>query len=201
MKILIAEDDSVSRLILLTKLRNLGHEVVSTVDGKEAWHKFLEEQPRLIITDWMMPTLDGLDLCRRIRSHDQEHYAYVIMLTALAGKKNFLEGMEAGVDDFLTKPVDMEELTARLRVAKRILTLQTEVRQLEGLLPICAYCKNIRDENNVWEPIEGYLRKKTEATFTHGYCPSCYDIHVKPQMEQLKINKTLRAIEDAKTNG
>jgi DNA-binding response OmpR family regulator len=137
----------------------------------------------------MMPKVDGLELCRRIRSHEREKYAYIIFLTALAGKKYYQEGMEAGADDFLNKPVDMDELTARLVVAGRILTLHTEVTQLEGLLPICAYCKNIRDDQNTWQPIEGYISKRTEATFSHGYCPDCIEKYVKPDMEAYRIKK------------
>ncbi len=189
MKVLIAEDDNVSRLVLLTKLRKMGHEVIATEDGEAAWNSFLEERPQLIITDWMMPKVDGLDLCRMIRSHVQDRYAYVIFLTALTGKKNYYEGMEAGADDFLNKPVDMDELTARLRVAERILTLHTEVKQLEGLLPICAYCKKIRDDQNTWQPIEGYISKRTEATFSHGACPSCIEKIVKPDMEAYRSKK------------
>ena len=189
MKVLIAEDDSVSRLILLTKLKKMGHEVVATEDGEAAWNAFLLEGPQIIVTDWMMPKIDGPGLCRLIRSHAQERYAYVIFLTALAGKKYYLEGMEAGADDFLNKPVDMEELTARLRVAERILTLRTVVKQLEGLLPICSYCKKIRDEKDTWQPIERFISNRTEATFSHGACPSCIEKIVKPDMEAYRIAK------------
>ena len=191
MKVLIVEDDNVSRLVLLTKLKKFGHEVIATQDGEEGWQAFVQEQPRLVITDWMMPKLDGLELCRKIRLHDQDKYSYIIMLTALSGRKNYFEGMDAGADDFLIKPVDLEELTARLRVAERILALHTEVRQLKGLLPICAYCKKIRDEENKWQAIEGYIGKRTEAKFSHGYCPTCYEQFVKPQLEQLRIDGSL----------
>lgn len=183
MKVLVAEDDGVSRLVLTTKLKKMGHEVIATEDGVTAWEEFRDKHPQLTITDWMMPNVDGLELCRRIRSYDQEKYAYVIMLTALTGKKNYLEGMDAGADDFLNKPIDMEELTARLHVAQRILALQKEVTQLQGFLPICAYCKKIRDEDNAWQPMEGYISKRTEAKFSHGYCPECYEKIVKPQVE------------------
>jgi DNA-binding response OmpR family regulator len=188
MKIVIVEDDGVSRLVLETKLKKLGHEVIATRNGEEGWQAFVQEQPLLVITDWMMPELDGLQLSRKIRAGGQKKYTYIIMLTALAGKKNYLEGMNAGVDDFLNKPVDMDELTARLRVAERILALESEVKQLEGLLPICAYCKKIRDNNNEWEAIEGYISKRTEAQFSHGFCPTCYEQHVAPQLEQLKLD-------------
>ena len=188
MRVLIAEDDDTSRLLLMAKLERLGHTIIAAQDGAEGWQTFVQEQPQLVITDWMMPELDGLELCRRIRAHHQEKYAYVIMLTALAGKERYLEGMDAGADDFLTKPVDMDELTARLRAAERILALHTEVKQLEGLLPICAYCKNIRDKDDSWQPIEGYISKRTEASFSHGYCPNCYELYIKPQLEKFSTS-------------
>ena len=189
MKILIAEDDAVSRLVLLTKLKNMGHTVTATEDGEAAWDSFLLERPQLIVTDWMMPKVDGLDLCRMIRAHVREKYAYIIFLTALAGKKNYIEGMEAGADDFLNKPVDMDELTARLRVAERILAMRTEMKQLEGLLPICSNCKKIRDDKNTWQPIEGYIKNRSEATFSHGCCPTCIEKYVKPEMEAYRQKK------------
>jgi sigma-B regulation protein RsbU (phosphoserine phosphatase) len=189
MKVLIAEDDSISRLVLSTKLTKLGHEVVAAEDGEDAWSLFLEDQPQLIITDWMMPKVDGLDLCRLIRSHVQAKYPYIMVLTALTGKKNYLEAMEAGADDFLNKPVDMEELTARLVVAGRILSLHTQMTQLEGLLPICAYCKQIRNDQNTWQPIEGYISERTEAKFSHGYCPDCIEKFVKPDIEAYRLKK------------
>ncbi len=184
MKVLVAEDDRVSRYVLTTKLKKIGHDVIATEDGAAAWDAFRSDHPQLVITDWMMPNVDGLELCRRIRSFEREKYAYVIMLTALTGKKHYLEGMEAGADDFLNKPIDMDELTARLSVAKRMLALQKEVTQLQGLLPICSYCKKIRDEGGDWQPVEGYITTRTEATFTHGFCPDCYEKIVKPQFDE-----------------
>jgi DNA-binding response OmpR family regulator len=185
MKILVAEDDNVSRLVLVTKLKKLGHHVIATENGAEAWGTFLNDTVNVVITDWMMPRVDGLELCRRVRDTARDQYVYVIMLTALAGKKNYLEGMNAGADDFLTKPVDTDELSARLRVAERIITLQKEVKQLEGLLPICAYCKSIRDEKNEWHQLEHYISDRTDAQFSHGYCPSCIEKHVRPQLDEL----------------
>ncbi|MEO8168910.1 MAG: response regulator, partial [bacterium] len=121
-----------------------------------------------------------------------DNYVSLIMLTTLTGKKNYLEGMDAGADDFLNKPVDMEELTVRLRVADRMHALRTEVKQLEGLLTICAYCKNIRDENNTWQQIEGYIAKRSEAEFSHGYCPECYEKHIVPQLLQCEADRLAR---------
>lgn len=183
MKILAAEDDPVSRRILSATLQRLGHEVIVTQDGQEAWEQFATAPAEVVITDWMMPRMDGLELIRRIRTRESGRYAYLIMLTALRGRTSYLVGMEAGADDFVTKPFDREELRARLRVAARVLGLQRDVKQLEGLLPICTYCKRIRDEADAWSQVEEYVGRRTEAQFSHGICPDCYDRHLKPQLE------------------
>lgn len=173
MKVLIAEDDPVSGLVLSAKLKKLGYDVIATENGRDAWFAYQRENPKIVITDWMMPVLDGLELCRMMRAENREQYTYIIMLTALGGKGSYIEGMSAGADDYVTKPFDMEGLKARLRVAERILNLQSAVNQLEGLLPICAYCKRIRDDSNVWTPVESYVEHHTEASFEHSLCPDC----------------------------
>ena len=124
MKILIAEDDRDSHELLRWMLEKLGYEVVAAENGKEAWEAFRRGRFRLVISDVLMPEMDGFELCRRIRKHKQSKYTFVIVITALIGKKDYLEGMEAGADDFVTKPFDADELRARLRVAERILSFQ-----------------------------------------------------------------------------
>jgi len=188
-KILVAEDDGVARLILTKRLQKMGHDVIVTEEGGEAWDAFHTGRPQIVITDLEMPKIDGLQLCQKIRAEQQEKYVYIIILTAREGKKAYIEGLDAGADDFMHKPVDMDELAARLRVATRILSMQTEMHQLEGLLPICSYCKKIRDENDSWMPIEGYISTRTEATFSHGACPSCVEKYIKPQMEEIRVRK------------
>jgi signal transduction histidine kinase len=131
MRILIAEDDATSRVILAEIVAQLGHEVVTAVNGQEAWAIFHREHVPLVISDWMMPDLDGIELIRRIRAENRARYTYVILLTALGGKENYLEAMRAGADDFANKPLDSDQLHARLRVAERILGLQRELVQLE----------------------------------------------------------------------
>jgi len=174
MKILVAEDDSVSSTVLATRLRKLGHTVSTAENGKEAWFTFVRMHPRLVITDWMMPEVDGLELTRRIRAEQRPRYTYVIMLTAMGGKESYLEGMNAGADDFLTKPVDADTLNARLRVAERLLGLQEQVSQMEELLPICAYCKRIRDGQDEWQDLQQYVGSRTEASFQSEICPECH---------------------------
>src|SRR5207237_7458846 len=108
MKILIAEDDAASRQILAAALKELGHVVIATTDGREALAAFQTEPVHLVISDWMMPHLDGLELCRRIRGERRALYTYFILLTALRGKSAYLVGMDAGADDFITKPFDQD---------------------------------------------------------------------------------------------
>ena len=187
MKVLVVEDDPVSRRVLIGTLESLGHDLIVAEDGGLAWQRFAAEPVDVVITDWMMPEVDGLELTRRIRGRARDRYTWVVLLTALRGRAPYLDGMQAGADDFISKPVDREELQARLRVAERILGLQQVVKQLEGLLPICAYCKKIRDEGDHWSQVEEYVARRTEAQFSHGICPGCYERHLKPQLEDARM--------------
>ncbi|MBW3635736.1 MAG: response regulator [Armatimonadetes bacterium] len=128
MKILIAEDDTTSRLLLGASLKQLGHEVTATSNGREAWDALQREYFPILISDWMMPDMDGLELCRHVRAAPPEPYVYIILLTMMGGKTSYLEGMEAGTDDFITKPFDQEQLAARLRSAARVLDLHGTLR-------------------------------------------------------------------------
>lgn len=134
MKILIAEDDVVSRRLLQSHLRKWGYEVTTAQDGAEAWRLFEGGSFPMVITDWMMPELDGPRLIRRIRSSQQPGYIYAILLTAKSQKGDLVEGMEAGADDFLTKPFDREELRVRLRAGERIIRLEHNLRETKATL-------------------------------------------------------------------
>jgi sigma-B regulation protein RsbU (phosphoserine phosphatase) len=178
--VLIAEDEAVTRLTLSAAVKGMGHEVTVSSDGAEAWSDLQLMHIPVVISDWQMPGTDGPELCRRIRARQDPRYTYFILVTSTGGKERYLEGMEAGADDFITKPVDLEELRARLKVAERILGLRQHVQQLEGLLPICQYCKRIRGGDESWESIERYVENRSEAQFSHGICPDCYKKHVEP---------------------
>ncbi|MBX2989636.1 MAG: response regulator [Bacteroidetes bacterium] len=186
MKILTADDDAGSRAILSRVLKSLGHDVVETKDGNEGWGTYRVGNFQLVISDWMMPGMNGIEFCKLVRQDTRPKYTYIILLTSLEGKEKYLEGMEAGADDFISKPFDRDTLAARLRVAERILSLQAEVKQLEGLLPICAYCKKIKDDENHWQHMESYISRRTEANFSHGICPECYQKHMVPQLQELR---------------
>src|SRR3954463_9203766 len=161
-------------------LEALGHQVVATANGAEALEQLTRKDDiHVVITDWVMPVMDGLQLCRHIRAREHARYVYVLVVTGRRGKKRYLEALEAGADDFIPKPVDPEELGARLRVAERILGLQAEMKQLQGLLSICAYCKNIRETEQQWVPIEQYVSQRAQTMFSHGICPKCAAEHFK----------------------
>lgn len=174
MNILIVDDDAVCRMALGAVVRKLGHQVAVATDGAEALAVFAQNRSQVIISDQLMPGVDGLELCRRIRAADAPQYTYFILLTIMEGKAHYLEAMKAGADDFLTKPLDTDLLAARLAVAERVLNLQSELRQLGGLLPICSLCKKVRDDQNYWHQVESYISRHTDAQFTHSYCPDCF---------------------------
>jgi len=200
MRILIAEDDAVSRRLLENTLKKWRYDVISTTNGAEAVRVLASpDAPTLAILDWMMPVANGPSVCRQVRSTPQGRMQYLIMLTAKDGKQDIVHGLTAGADDFLSKPFDRAELQARIQVGERILRLEAElstrvselelalsrVKQLQGLLPICCYCKKIRNDQNYWEQVESYITKHSDAQFSHGICPDCHETHLAPQIAEL----------------
>lgn len=188
--VLIAEDEPVSRRLLEKSLQRWGYHPVVCPDGLQALAMLrAPDAPRIALMDWVMPGMDGVDVCRAIRDLSTPRQPYLILLTSRAQPEDIVAGLRAGADDYITKPVDREELSARLQVAARIVGLQqrlsdrvteleqalARVRQLQGLLPICAYCKRIRDDQNYWNQVETYIAEHTDVQFTHGICPSCFD--------------------------
>jgi sigma-B regulation protein RsbU (phosphoserine phosphatase) len=127
--------------------------------------------------------VDGLELSKKIRAKKYSRYTYIIMLTSNSGKENFLIGMDSGVDDLLVKPTDNDIIGIKLHVAQRILALETEVTTLEGLLPMCSYCKNVRNPNDTWEEVESYVSMRSNAQFISANCPDC----VEKQKEYMSV--------------
>ncbi len=200
MRILIAEDDLVSRKMLEATLNRWGYDIVITSDGEAAWNILkAPDAPSLAILDWMMPGLDGVDVCRNVRARPGADPTYIILLTAKGNKADIVDGLQAGADDYVVKPFDRDELRARVQAGVRIVELQTalaeRVRQLEdavarvktlqGLLPICSYCKRVRNDGDYWQQVESYVSDHTDARFSHGICPDCYENVVRPQLKTL----------------
>lgn len=195
MRILIAEDDLTSRSMLAAILVKQGYEVIEAIDGLSAMEVLHQpDPPKLAILDWLMPEMDGLEVIRRIRAMQTEHKPYLIMLTSMDSKIDIIAGLDAGANDYLTKPFDPDELRARIEVGRRLVELQGEliesrallankvaelslalehIKTLRGIVPICSNCKRIRNDEGYWQQVEVYVRNHTEAEFTHGICPDC----------------------------
>jgi sigma-B regulation protein RsbU (phosphoserine phosphatase) len=203
-KILIAEDDITSRRILEGVLSKWNYEVIATSDGLQAWEALqAKNPPPIAIIDWMMPGMDGLEFCRKLRQTQAITPTYVILLTSKSQQEDVVAGLEAGANDYIRKPFERQELRARIGVGERVIELQTaladrvkkleealvKIRTLQGLLPICSYCKKIRNDQDYWEQIETYVADHSQAEFTHGICPDCMEKHIKGQLKELKILK------------
>ena len=201
MKILIAEDSQVSRRLLEAQLQRWGHEVQMTADGDAAWEAIQQKDaPALAILDWMMPGVDGVEICRRVRARATALPLYIILLTARAASEDVVQGLDAGADDYVTKPFHAAELQARLGVGIRIVLLQRQlaervaeleealahVEELHGILPICSYCRRIRSDADSWHGIEEYVSAHSAARFSHGVCPQCLEKILEPEMEALQ---------------
>jgi len=193
MRILIAEDDPVTRRILEATLTKLGWDVITAPDGEAAWRilQTLEGKnaPELALLDWMMPGMEGIEICRRLRANPAFALVYVILLTSRGEKEDLAVGLAAGANDYITKPFAPVELEARVQVGQRMVILQQnltarirdlesalhEVRSLQGLLPICSYCKMVRNETNYWQQVDAYLTSHSSVELTHSICPNCSD--------------------------
>jgi DNA-binding response OmpR family regulator len=197
MRALIADDDLVTAAVVAGSLRRWGFDVSVAHDGAHAWDVICADpRPSLAIIDWMMPSIDGLELCRRIRRTPVSANMYVLLLTARDSRADVVAGLEAGADEYLVKPFDTAELRARVHSGLRILTLQNRladqigtlqqtidnVKQLKGLLPMCSYCKRIRKDQDYWQQVEAYVSEHSEAEFSHGICPSCLE-HAQSEFE------------------
>lgn len=192
MRVLIAEDDVVSRKILSSVLEKEGFHVVVTCNGEEAWAGLqAEDAPSLAVLDWMMPGMDGPEVCRRIRAMENPRPVYIILLTGKSERIDVIEGLNAGADDYVTKPFDATELKARIDVGRRMVGLQTtladrirelesateHIKTLQGIIPICMHCHKIRKDEESWERIESYIESHSEAKFSHSLCPDCLETH------------------------
>jgi phosphoserine phosphatase RsbU/P len=193
MRIVIADDDLASRELLEATLRGWQYDVFVAGNGQQAWEGLQSiDVPTIAILDWKISGVSSPSLCRRIRELDRFVPPYIILLGAKEHRAEVVAALEHGADDFMLKPFDQDKLRARLRVGARVLELQqklatrireltevlVQIRQLQGLLPICSYCKKVRDDQNYWQQVETYITKRSDLRFTHGICPDCYEAHV-----------------------
>lgn len=200
MRVLIAEDDPVTRRIIQSLLIKWDYDVIVSADGLEAWEMLqLDDAPSLALIDWMMPKMNGIEVCERVRKMNPPKLLYIILLTAKDRKEDLVLGLKSGADDYISKPFDIRELRARIQVGERVVELQralsdrvkeleealSKVKQLQGLLPICSYCKKVRNDKNYWEQVENYVAHHSEVQFSHGICPDCYQRVVENEIKNL----------------
>jgi sigma-B regulation protein RsbU (phosphoserine phosphatase) len=200
MNILVAEDDPVIRRLLEVTLTGWGYAVQMAADGRTASDILKgDSPPSMALLDWMLPEVDGLEVSRQIRSTRAGRGVYIILLTARSRKEDVIAGLNSGADDYITKPFDHEELHARIRAGRRIVELQSSlaarvaelevaaarISQLNGLMPICAWCRKVRSDQDYWQQVETYVEKQLDIRFTHGICPECL-VQEKAKYRQLR---------------
>ena len=202
MTVLIADDHDINRKLLHAILSKGGYDVVETGNGAAALEILNNAtEPLVGLIDWEMPEMEGVEVCRKARERKPAPPMFLILVTVRDSKQDVVAGLEAGANDYITKPFDQTELLARVKIGAQMVELQqaltqhvrelqdalTNVKQLSGLLPICSYCKKIRDDQNYWERVDAYVTKHSEAQFSHSICPQCYEDIVKPEMIKMGV--------------
>lgn len=191
--VLIADDDKLTLNVLNDTLTRAGYDVLTATDGEQAWKKLQQSNASLAVLDWIMPGMEGPEICQRAAREPKMANRYFILLTGKSKTEDLVAGLQSGASDYLRKPFDEAELLARVEVGVRFIELQRKlaerveemekalatVRRLEGLLPICSYCKRIRNEQDYWERVDNYISQHANVRFSHNICPECYEKHVK----------------------
>jgi len=203
MLVLVADDLDVNRKLLKSLLTADGYKVIEAANGIDAFNMLQGATvPMVGLIDWEMPEMEGIEVCRQTRLLQEKPPIYLILLTVRDSKQDIVAGLQGGANDYITKPFDKTELLARVNIGKQMVQLQqalTErvaelkealisVKQLGGLLPICSYCKKIRDDQNYWQQVESYVGQHSDAKFSHSICPQCYEDIIKPQMVQMGVD-------------
>ena len=207
LQVLVADDEPVSRTVVGAMLKKAGYPVIYAPDGQQAWQALdTNDPPSLALLDWEMPGLQGPEVVERLRARETQTPTYVILLTSRDSSADIVRGLRAGADDYVTKPANEDELIARVNVGAKVVQLQAaladrvrsleealaNVKALQTLLPMCAYCKSIRNDQNYWEKVETYFSQHSNVSFTHSYCPNCYERFVKPELEALEDARAAR---------
>lgn len=201
LQVLVADDEPVSRTVVGAMVKKAGYDVVFAPDGEQAWRLLdVPNPPPIALLDWEMPGLKGPEVVQRIRARGDQAPTYVILLTSRDSSADIVAGLKGGANDYVTKPANEDELIARVNVGARVVELQAalaervrsleealaNVKALQTLLPMCAYCKSIRNDQNYWEKVETYFQQHSGVSFSHSYCPTCYERFVKPQLDALE---------------
>ena len=199
MTVLVADDLESNRRLIRASIKSEPYDLVEVTNGRDALEFLLNATgPVVGLIDWEMPEFDGLTVCKRARERENPPPLFLILITIRDSREDVLAGLQQGANDYITKPFDYAELLARVKIAAQIVNLQqtltdqaeqlrdalTEIKVLTGLLPICSYCAKIRDDKNNWEKLELYVARHSEASFSHGICPECYQVQIIPMLRE-----------------
>jgi diguanylate cyclase (GGDEF)-like protein len=176
-KVLVADDDPGSLLVAKAAVDRSGHECLTAADGDEAWAMFLEHQPDVVVTDWMMPGRDGPALCRAIRARETDLYTYIVLLTSQGSRDDVLAGLQSGADDYVTKPLDPFVLHTRLLVAKRVTTLHADLAHYRKILSQQARTDPLTGLNNRLKLTEDLTQLHVRSRrYEEQYCIAMCDV-------------------------
>ncbi len=182
MIVLAVDDDPISLALLTAHLRQLGY-TTRTADSLASARQACEDgRVRVIVADWKLGHEDGLELCRQLRLRGGDYVYFILLTQKPATDENIELAWAAGVDDFLVKPANARDLRMRIHVASRIVDYAKEVKQLKEIIPICSYCRKIRDDRDYWNQLENYIQDHTGSQFSHGICPDCLEQHILPEL-------------------
>jgi CheY-like chemotaxis protein len=194
-KLLIAEDDRMSSRLMQAVLKDLDLEILTAVDGQEALDAIEDESPAMIMLDWMLPGVSGLEICQKVRQRNLAERPYIVMVTFRDKGDDVVAAFEAGADDYITKPIHPRQLLARVTGALRLVlrehalvheqaALQTalaSLRNMPPLVPICSCCRRVSDGEDNWLSADRYLSVRAGVQFTHGLCPTCAPRLMEPK--------------------
>lgn len=173
--ILIADDTNFMRKVLIKILKKAKYRIAVAKSGKDVLDFVEKRNPDLILLDIIMPEMDGIETCTRLKSKNKTSGIPIIFITAKIEIDDLVEGFEAGAVDYVKKPFNPLELLARVKTHVELKRAKEEIETLRGIIPICANCKDMRNDHGYWEKIEEYVQNRTEAEFTHSLCPKCVE--------------------------
>jgi len=202
MTILVADDHETNRKLLCEILAAEGYAVRSVADGGAALAALQARGgPCVGLIDWQMPVHSGIEVCREARRGANPHALFLILVTVRDSPQDIVTGLQSGANDYIKKPFDQAELLARVRLGVQMIELQqaltlrvqeleaavAEIKQLKGLLPICGYCKKIRDDHDYWQDVELFVAQHADVKFSHGICPDCFESQIRPQLKAMGV--------------
>jgi DNA-binding response OmpR family regulator len=171
--IFIVDDNPDNLRILGHVIQDQGYDITLSSNGKDALEFLKNEKPDLILLDIMMPEINGFELCQKIKQNPDFKNIPIIFISAIQNSKDIIKGFELGAVDYVSKPFNSKELIARVNVHVQLKKALEEIKVLRGIIPICANCKKIKNDEGYWEQVEEYIQHNTDATFTHSLCKEC----------------------------